>query len=118
VTSPEIIPNAFNEIRIKYWEKQFFNVKEEFKLAFKDDLTQQDKQDLEEIYNIRNMIAHAHISIGRNYMLFRPNGGPQKEKYLIDVMKPQPVIDQANPIIFKLEFWRSDVFKTLRPNLS
>ncbi len=113
VANPKIIPNAFNEIRIKYWEKQFANVKDEFKLIFKDDLTEQDKQDLEEIYNIRNMIAHAHVSIGRNYMLFRPSGGLKKEKYLLDVMKPQPVNDQANPIIFKLEFWRGDVFKRI-----
>ncbi len=82
-------------------------------MEFKDDLTLEEKQDIEEIYNIRNMIAHAHVSIGRNYMLFRPHGGSKKENYLIDVMKPQPVDDQANPMIFKLEFWRSDIFKTV-----
>lgn len=29
------------------------------------------------------MIAHAHVSVGRNYMLYRPFGGPQREQKLI-----------------------------------
>ncbi|MGZ8252622.1 MAG: hypothetical protein ACXW1P_08945, partial [Methylophilaceae bacterium] len=109
VANPNRVPNAFHEIRVKYWEKQFASVKEEFKSEFKDDLTVEEKQDIEEIFHIRNMIAHAHVSMGRNYMLLRPHGGPQKEKYLIETMKPQPVDDQANPMIFKLEFWKGDV---------
>jgi hypothetical protein len=57
------------------------------------------------------MIAHAHVSIGRNYMLFRPHGGKEKEQRLIEAMELQPVNGQANPMVCKLEFWKRDVFK-------
>jgi len=113
VANPKIVPHAFSEIRVKYWAKQFFTVKEEFKREFTNQLTSDEIQSIEKIYILRNMIAHAHVSIGRNYMLYRPQGGHQKEATLIKVLKPRKVDDKADPPTFKLEFWKSDIFQSI-----
>ena len=41
------------------------------------------------------MIAHAHVSLGRKYMLYRPGGGEKKEQALIEALHIQPVEGQA-----------------------
>ena len=56
------------------------------------------------------MIAHAHVSIGRNYMLFRPHGGTAREGKLIDALEISTFEGQSDPMMVKLEFWKSDVF--------
>lgn len=110
VNNPEKVPDAFHKERIKYWEKQFFPVKEDFKTAFSGLLTESEKQDLEEIFHVRNMIAHAHISFGRDYMLFRPSANAQKEKRIFDALQLKTVEDQSDPMIIKIEFWRDEIY--------
>lgn len=57
------------------------------------------------------MIAHAHVSIGRDYMLYRPSGGDSREEELIDDLDLQPIDDQADPMVLKIELWREDKFQ-------
>jgi hypothetical protein len=104
------IPAEYLAIRAGYWEKQFGDVKKEFLTEFSQDLTAQEVIDIEQIYHTRNMIAHAHVSFGRDYMLYRP-GSTKKEQAVIQSLKPEPVAEQSNPLMFVLEFWREDVFK-------
>lgn len=111
VGSLKKIPAAFLELRIGYWEKQFGAIMEEFAKLFDGELSAQEKQDIEEIYHLRNMIGHAHVSMGRDYMLYRPHGGAKKEEALINALKPPLREDQAYPLTFKLEFWRHENFK-------
>lgn len=111
VASPKRVPKKFHAIRVKYWEKQFGEVKNEFKICFSEILTDDEKSDVEEIYHIRNMIAHAHVSIGRDYMLYRPNSDRREEK-LINDLNLKPVEDQSDPMILMIEFWRKDRFKS------
>lgn len=111
VSSPKKLPKAFFELRVGYWEKQFGSVKEEFAKLFDGDLSAEEKQDLEELYHLRNMIGHAHVSMGRDYMLYRPSGGAKKEDALINALRTPLRDDQANPLMFKLEFWRHENFK-------
>jgi hypothetical protein len=113
VANPKKVPSAVSEKRIAYWEKQFHQVKKEFIEKFRDLLTDTDIKDLEGIFHTRNMIAHAHISMGRDYMLYRPSGGPRKEQALVGALDLKPVDDQADPMILKLEFWRDDVYLNL-----
>ena len=110
VANPERVPREFHQIRVTYWEKQFGPVKNEFKEVFSDLLTDDEKKDVEEIYHLRNMIAHAHVSVGRDYMLYRPYGGSQREQRLIDDLGLQPIDDQSDPMILKIELWREDKF--------
>lgn len=110
ISSPERVPRKFHEIRVSYWEKQFWPVKNEFKDAFSYLLTDEENQDIEEIYHLRNMIAHAHVSTARDYMLYRPWGGQRKEQRLIDDLKLTPIDDQSDPMILKIELWRKDRF--------
>lgn len=110
VANPERVPSQFHQIRVAYWEKQFGPVKNEFKEVFSDLLTDDEKRDVEEIYHLRNMIAHAHVSVGRDYMLYRPYGGARREQRLIDDLNLQPIDDQSDPMILKIELWRKDRF--------
>lgn len=44
-------------------------------------------------------------------MLFCSHVVKEKELHLIEAIKLQPVNNQANPMVCKLEFWKRDVFK-------
>ena len=110
IANPKRVPGEFHQIRVSYWEKQFGPVKNEFKEVFSYLLTDNEKKDVEEIYHLRNMIAHAHVSVGRDYMLYRPYGGPKREQRLINDLDLQPIDDQSNPMVLKIELWRKDRF--------
>jgi hypothetical protein len=112
VANPARVPGTFHQLRVKYWEKQFGEVKNEFLEVFNDELSEHEVKDIEEIYLIRNMIGHAHVSMGRDYMLYRP-AGTRKEQAVLETLKPKPVNDQSNPTILKLELWRDELFKNL-----
>jgi hypothetical protein len=86
-------------------------VKNEFKEAFADILNDDEKKDIEELYHLRNMIAHAHVSVGRDYMLYRPSGGERRERKLLDDLQFKPIDDQSDPMILKIELWREDSYK-------
>ena len=110
IATSERVPREFHQIRVSYWEKQFGSVKNEFKEVFSDLLTNNEKKDIEEIYHLRNMIAYAHVSVGRDYMLYRPYGGRIREQRLIEALDIQPIDDQSDPMILKIELWRKDRF--------
>jgi hypothetical protein len=110
VENPKRVPNEFHKIRVQYWEKQFGPVKNEFKEAFSGILTESEKSDTEKIYHYRNIIAHAHVSFGRDYILYRPSGGEKREERLARDLKLQPIENQSEPSMLKIEFWRDDKF--------
>ena len=110
VANPDQVPREFHKLRAKYWEKDFSQIKTEFLSAFASTLSGNEVDDIEHVYHLRNMIGHAHVSIARNYMLFRP-GGKKREQAVVDAFKPEPITDQSDPLMFKLEFWKPDKFK-------
>lgn len=110
IENPKRVPSDFHKIRVEYWEKQFGTVKSEFKGEFSNLLTEAESKDIEEVYHLRNMIAHAHVSVGRDYMLYRPFGGIQREKKLMADLNLKPIEDQSDPMMLKLEFWQKKVF--------
>jgi len=112
VSDPTKVPPIFSKLRVSYWERQFGDVKRELVEAFSDQLTEQDLIDIDQIYHVRNMIAHAHVSVGRDYMLYRP-GNTRREQQVLATFNPQPVADQADPVMIKLSFWRPEVFKSM-----
>ena len=112
VANPAKVPAPYHQLRVKSWERQFGDIKREFLKSFDDQLTVEDINDIEHIYHFRNMIGHAHISAGRDYMLYRP-GSTRKEQEILAALNPQPVTDQSDPVMIRLDFWRPDVFKYL-----
>lgn len=110
VDNPERVPSEMATIRTKYWERYFGSVKEEFVSTFKSDLFEDELKDLEVLFHTRNMIAHAHVSVERKYMLYRPAGGPKKEKALIEALSLQPVENQAKPLQVLLEYWKDEQY--------
>lgn len=110
VETPDRIPAAMAKIRTEYWEKYFGSVKDEFISEFGSDLSKQDLKDLEYLFHTRNMIAHAHVSMGRKYMLYRPSGGEKKEKILMEALDLQPVENQAKPLQVLLEYWKDEKY--------
>ena len=59
------------------------------------------------------MIAHAHVSQGRDYMLYRPQGGKKREQQLIEDLKIQPSEEAADPMLLKIELWKDDRFQAM-----
>lgn len=98
------VPNKMFLERTKYWEKNFGKIKKEFIDLFQNFLEEQDINDLEAIYHIRNAIAHSSISLGRDYLLYKPSRGIKKEENLIKSLQIGSRDDASNPRIFKLTF--------------
>jgi hypothetical protein len=108
VNNPSRIPKLMHQQRVKYWEKQFHAVKEEFKQVFSDMLREDELNDLESVYHIRNAIAHSHISLGRDYMLFRPARGARQEQEIKETFGLTPIEDESDPMMLKLTFYDDD----------
>ncbi|RXK08016.1 hypothetical protein [Halarcobacter bivalviorum] len=106
--SPDNVPNNIQSIRISYWEKMFKTVMNEFLDLYKEDLREEDIIILKEIYHIRNSIAHTNVSLGRDYMLYKPSGGEKKE---MEIKKDLGLISSENDssaFILKLDFTNKD----------
>jgi len=71
-TNP-IMPEILQRERFIFWEKDFKEVKEIFEKEFSNQLTKQAKLDLNAIYYLRNAISHSQVSVGRKYLLYKPN---------------------------------------------
>ncbi|MCL1478524.1 MAG: hypothetical protein MH219_13835 [Marinobacter sp.] len=44
-------------------------------------------------------------------MLYRPFGGERREQKLIESLQLQPIDDQSDPMVLKIELWREERFK-------
>ena len=108
VNNPSRIPKLIHQQRVKYWEKQFHSVKEEFKKVFSNMLLEDELNDLESVYHIRNAIAHSHVSLGRDYMLFRPARGARQEQEIKETFGLTPIEDESDPMMLKLTFYDDD----------
>jgi len=108
IKNPSRIPKVMHQQRVKYWEKKFHTVKEEFKRVFSYMLREDELNDLESVYQIRNAIAHSHISLGRDYMLFRPARGARQEQEIKKAFGLAPIDDQADPMMLKLTFYNDE----------
>lgn len=118
IDNSNVVPSKFHEKRIFYWEKGFGGIKKEFEQEFNDLISNLDINDLEYISFIRNAIAHSHVSIARDYFLYRPNCKPDKEKEMMSLFNITPIVDESNPRVFKLEFWEDqnyiDMFNKIK----
>lgn len=111
VSTPEVIPLEFRDIRLLYWEKMFFSIKNEFVSEFKEQLSEEDELYIERVYHLRNMLAHAQVSQGRDHLFYRPAGGDEKEKRFLEIMNIVPGPDSASPISIVLDFNNKGIFE-------
>jgi hypothetical protein len=108
VNNPLRIPKLMHQQRVKYWKKQFHTVTEEFKQVFADLLHEDELHDLECVYHLRNAIAHSHVSLGRDYMLFRPARGSRQEQEIRKAFCLTAIKDESDPMLLKLTFYNDD----------
>lgn len=75
------LPYTFVQERTKLWERDFAVIKDKFIEVFNPPKSWKDN--LEGIYDWRNLIGHSHISLYRDYILYRPSGKRRKKNRLI-----------------------------------
>ncbi|BBD08415.1 hypothetical protein [Desulfovibrio ferrophilus] len=110
ISTPERVPNELHLKRAAYWEKLFKNVMGEFFDLFEDDITKDEKKLIEYIHATRNAIAHSHVSLGRDYHLYRPAGGKKKEEEIKRVMNLQSIKDKSDPMMVLLPWYDDEKY--------
>lgn len=105
VSSPEKIPREMALIRADYWQKDFSSIKKEFETVFGDLVSEAAREDLVAIGALRNAIAHCHVSVGRDYLLYRPSRGEKQENEIIAALKLKPARSQSEPILLKISLY-------------
>lgn len=107
---PKKIPKTLRDKRMKYWKNDFGFIKKEFLNKFKNSLTSQGIGDIETIYAIRNAIGHSHVSLARNYFLYRPGNRKKLTEFkkAFDIQRPDS--DIAKPIVFKFDFSNDEIY--------
>lgn len=103
---PAKVPQHVVTLRAEYWSKDFGPVRQEFEKQFRDLMSDNDRDDLKAIYHLRNAIAHCHVSIGRDYLLYRPARGAKVEQEIANTLGLKPVPDQANPTMMTMRLYR------------
>ena len=56
------------------------------------------------------MIGHVHVSLGRDYMLYRPTGGAEREQQLISDLGIKQFENRSNPTLVKVELAKKTQF--------
>ncbi|QQR84042.1 hypothetical protein IPJ72_02500 [Candidatus Peregrinibacteria bacterium] len=95
------LPRTFVVERAKLWQKDFSVIKDMFINLF--DPPNDWRNNLEGIYDWRNIIGHSHISLYRGYLLYRPSGKRRKINRLTKnhiVSRPP---DAAKPFLMTLK---------------
>lgn len=101
VAHPTKIPSNMVERRAEYWAKDFVKVKKEFENQFKYQMAPQHIEDLEVVFHLRNSIGHSHVSISRDYLLYRPRN-QKKEQEVIGALGLECKKDQSTPTMLSL----------------
>jgi hypothetical protein len=105
IAAPARVPTQVSAKRSTRWEMMFAAVAAEFETTFLAQLSSQEIQDLRAIGTLRNALAHAQVSMGREYLLYRPSGGAEKVRRIIETLGLKEVEDQSDPIVIKLILW-------------
>jgi len=110
ISNPSQVPQVMSNERVKYWEKQFSEVKREFETIFSDMLSDDNRKDLAAILYLRNAIGHSQVSLGRDYFLYRPKGGECREQDIKEAFGLTPIPNQADPMMIKMSFFDDEKY--------
>lgn len=94
------LPSTFVKERTMLWQEDFRVVKDEFIKLF--DPPKDWKDNLIGIYDWRNLISHSHISLYRDYLLYRPSGNRKKVTHLIKHHITNRPLGAAKPFVMLL----------------
>ncbi len=97
------LPPTFVQCRDVYWQKDFKFIKKIFEGEFNTVWSKNAKADLATAYNLRNIIAHAQVSLTRPYLLHRPDS----LKRLHEIQSTLEIRKRAGyrrPLILKVNF--------------
>mgnify|MGYP003382854296 CR=1 FL=1 len=85
---PSTVPEEFAALRLEAWQEDFGRVKARYVRACAQWVSESDAEDLDFLHALRNAIAHSHVSLGRDYFLYRPT--TKKELQVIDHLQLAP----------------------------
>ncbi len=109
LATPKTMSNEFVRLRADRWETaDFAPTKDAFVEEFSSLIAEEDRWDLDFLSALRNAIGHAHVSIGRDYFLYRPR--TKKEATVIQGLALQPRAGAAAPPIVKLAFFHDPYY--------
>lgn len=105
VSNPERIPSEVAKLRAQYWEKDFGPVKKKFEHLFGNQLSNESREDIDAIFFLRNAIGHAHVSLGRDFFLYRPDKGEEHFAKIVSALELRSVEDASTPPMMKISFY-------------
>ena len=103
------IPQKMVKARAQYMHKNFDLVLTEFKKTFEKVLSYDDVCDLAKIRLLRDMIAHSHVSVGREFLLHSPNH-QSKLEHIKRQFALEEIPNQSDPPQLELDFGNNDGF--------
>ncbi|GAA1148987.1 hypothetical protein [Nocardioides aquiterrae] len=107
--TPTELPGQFIQLRFEKWEKLNFGpTKDAFIATFGALLADADSDDLEYLSALRNAIGHAHVSMGRDYFLYRPR--TNREAAAIEGLALPPREGAMEPSVIKLAFYDDEFY--------
>lgn len=101
---PSTMPRDFVKERFRRQAESFAGIKDQFVEQFRELVRPSEEADLGYIAVVRNAIAHSHVSLARDYLLYRPTGGVRREAAILRDAELQPRDGAADPMIIKLTF--------------
>lgn len=105
------LPRTFVQERTKLWEKDFAVVKDKFIELFNPRKSWRDN--LEGIYDWRNIIGHSHISLYREYILYRPSGKRKKKNRLVRHHITERKENAAKPLQMTIRFSNDEKYSSM-----
>ncbi|HGX4296992.1 TPA: hypothetical protein ACJKJ0_004621 [Escherichia coli] len=111
VKIPETVPVEFSKIRNNYWKKMFGEIKSEFLKEFEEHLSDEDVNFIEKIHKLRNMLAHAQVSMGRDYMFYCPPDDKAAGDFM-HVMDITPRENSVKSYIMIIDYNNEGIFQS------
>lgn len=116
VNNPTRVPYIMTKERLKYWQLDFHPIKQEFISIFGGLLNNSEKDDIEFVYAIRNAISHSSVSLGRDYLMYRPSGNRLRIRNIRSIFSSPQRSEASVPRVFKLDF-KNDALYTRNSNV-
>jgi len=115
-----LLPRTFVDERMRWWQKDFKDVKEEFISLFQPNKDW--RGHLEAFYEYRNILGHGHVSLYRDFVLYRPGPAGKGLRRKIygqkRVLEPTRVPGKRRNHVALLRLSDDVVFKRLSDSLT
>lgn len=102
LANPSNVPDEFAALRLTAWQKEFGSIRADFLQECSRWVSGSDARDLNFLQALRNAIAHSHVSMGRDYFLYRPI--TKNEQQVIGNLQLSPRDQSHDPPVIKVAF--------------